>query len=47
MTARPAPHGLETSLLRVEQLLVEVSAALIAGEPWIERSGSRAGLGFY
>ena len=42
MTARPTPHGLESSLLRVEQLLEEVSAALIAGEPLVLEAASTA-----
>ncbi|MEO5796076.1 MAG: hypothetical protein ABIP34_14560 [Rhodoferax sp.] len=42
MTARPTPHGLEASLLRVEQLLDEVSAALIAGEPLVLEAASTA-----
>ena len=42
MTARPAPHGLDASLLRVEQLLNEVSAALIAGEPLVLEATSTA-----
>lgn len=42
MTARPTSHGLEASLLRVELLLKEVSAALIAGEPLVLETTSTA-----
>ena len=42
MTASPAPHGLEPRLLRVEQLLQEVSAALVTGEPVVLEATSTA-----
>ena len=42
MMARLAPHGLEASLLRVEQCLAEVSAALVAGEPLVLEAASTA-----
>lgn len=42
MTARPANHSLEASLQRVEQLLEDVSAALIAGEPLVLEVASTA-----
>lgn len=42
MTARPAPQGLEASLQRVEQLLEEVSSALVAGEPVVLQAASTA-----
>nr|WP_315245457.1 hypothetical protein [uncultured Albidiferax sp.] len=42
MTARPVTHSLETSLQRVEQLLEDVSAALIAGEPLVLEAASTA-----
>nr|WP_315207549.1 hypothetical protein [uncultured Albidiferax sp.] len=42
MTARPATHSLESSLSRVEQLLEEVSTALIAGEPLVLEAASTA-----
>jgi hypothetical protein len=42
MTIPQAAHSLDASLLHVEQLLVEVSAALIAGEPLVLEAASTA-----
>ena len=42
MTPPPAPHGFAPSLLRVEQFLAEVSAALVTGEPVVLEAASTA-----